>query len=226
MSGKQPVEVLLRPAVELYTVAACAGAAFLCLVAPWSLALSPRWASAARLAFGAYGAIRYRDARVILRYRRNIRRLPRYVMTSKDVPVSQQRLFVGRGFLWEQKHTHRLMQTYRPEFRRYVEPTPAYRLAQAPGGTAGVRAVPAVRGCPRSRAGTCPSTRCARCRLSAACRGCTASNPTRWTSACRWASASGTRWCWAPRGWARRAWPSCSSPRTSGVRTPRASTRS
>jgi hypothetical protein len=82
------------------------------------------------LAFGAYGAIRYRDARVILRYRRNIRRLPRYVMTSKDVPVSQQRLFVGRGFLWEQKHTHRLMQTYRPEFRRYVEPTPAYRLAR------------------------------------------------------------------------------------------------
>ncbi|MEG6927556.1 type IV conjugative transfer system coupling protein TraD [Pseudomonas aeruginosa] len=130
MSGKQPVEVLLRPAVELYTVAACAGAAFLCLVAPWSLALSPAMGIGSALAFGAYGAIRYRDARIILRYRRNIRRLPRYVMTSKDVPVSQQRLFVGRGFLWEQKHTHRLMQTYRPEFRRYVEPTPAYRLAR------------------------------------------------------------------------------------------------
>ena len=130
MSGKQPVEVLLRPAVELYTVAACAGAAFLCLVAPWSLALSPAMGIGSALAFGAYGAIRYRDARIILRYRRNIRRLPRYVMTSKDVPVSQQRLFVGRGFLWEQKHTHRLMQTYRPEFRRYVEPTPAYRLTR------------------------------------------------------------------------------------------------
>ena len=120
MSGKLPVEVLLRPAVELYTVAACAGAAFLCLVAPWSLALSPSLGVGSALAFGAYGAIRYRDARTILRYRRNIRRLPRYVMTSKDVPVSQQRLFVGRGFLWEQKHTHRLMQTYRPEFRRRV----------------------------------------------------------------------------------------------------------
>ncbi|MHA5666567.1 type IV conjugative transfer system coupling protein TraD, partial [Pseudomonas aeruginosa] len=124
------MEVLLRPAVELYTVAACAGAAFLSLVAPWSLALSPAMGVGSALAFGAYGAIRYRDARVILRYRRNIRRLPRYVMTSKDVPVSQQRLFIGRGFLWEQKHTHRLMQTYRPEFRRYVEPTPAYRLAR------------------------------------------------------------------------------------------------
>lgn len=29
MSQTQPVEVLLRPAVELYTVAVCAGAAFL-----------------------------------------------------------------------------------------------------------------------------------------------------------------------------------------------------
>src|SRR3546814_7462215 len=33
-------------------------------------------------------------------------------------------------FLWEQKHTHRLTQTYRPDFRRYVEPTTAYRLAR------------------------------------------------------------------------------------------------
>src|SRR3989344_2588997 len=142
MSGKQPVEVLLRPAVELYTIAACAGAAFLCLVAPWSLALSPSMGVGSALAFGAYGAIRYRDARVILRYRHNIRRLPRYVMTSKDVPVSQQRLFVGRGFLWEQKHTHRLMQTYRPEFRRYVEPTSAYRLARRPEERLGVAPVP------------------------------------------------------------------------------------
>src|SRR3546814_19302333 len=51
-------------------------------------------------------------------------------MTSRDVPVSQQRLFIGKGFLWEQKHTHRLTQTYRPDFRRYVEPTPAYRPAR------------------------------------------------------------------------------------------------
>src|SRR6218665_400456 len=115
-SAKKTAEVRLRPAVELYAVAACAGAAFLSLVAPWSLALSPAMGVGSAMAFGAYGAIRYRDARVILRYRRNIRRLPRYVMTSRDVPVSQQRLFIGRGFLWEQKHTHRLVQTYRPEF--------------------------------------------------------------------------------------------------------------
>ncbi|MEI7418759.1 type IV conjugative transfer system coupling protein TraD [Pectobacterium parmentieri] len=130
MAQTQPVEVLLRPPVELYTVAVCAGAALLCVAAPWSLALSPDIGIGSALAFGFFGVLRWRDAQVILRYRRNIRRLPRYVMTSRNVPVSQQRLFIGKGFRWEQKHTHRLMQTYRPEFRRYVEPTPAYLLAR------------------------------------------------------------------------------------------------
>ncbi|WP_069865628.1 type IV conjugative transfer system coupling protein TraD [Pseudomonas citronellolis] len=130
MAQTHAIEVLLRPAVELYTVTVCAAAATLCLVAPWSLALNPLLGLGSALAFTAFGAIRLHDAWVILHYRRNIRRLPRYVMTSRDVPVSRQRLFIGRGFRWEQRHTHRLMQTYRPEFRRYVEPSPAYHAAR------------------------------------------------------------------------------------------------
>lgn len=130
MAQPQPVEVLLRPAVELYTVGACAAAVFLCLAAPWSLALSPSVGFGSALGFTAFGTLRLKQAWQIVRYRRNIRRLPRYVMTSRQVPVSQHRLFLGRGFLWEQKHTHRLTQTFRPEFRRYVEPTAAYRLAR------------------------------------------------------------------------------------------------
>jgi len=130
MAQSHAIEVLLRPAVELYTVVVCAAAAFLSLAAPWSLALSPSIGVGSALAFLAFGAIRLRDALVILRYRHNIRRLPRYVMTSRNVPVSQHRLFIGRGFRWEQRHTHRLTQTFKPEFRRYVEPTPAYLLAR------------------------------------------------------------------------------------------------
>lgn len=130
MAARHAIEVLLRPAVELYTVAVCVLAAILCLWAPWSLALNPIMGLGSALAFGTLGAVRGCEAWTVLRYRRTIRRLPRYVMTSRDVPVSQQRLFVGRGFLWDQRHTHRLMQTYRPEFRRYVEPTARYRLAR------------------------------------------------------------------------------------------------
>ena len=130
MAQPHAVEVMLRPAVELYSVGVSVGAAALCLFAPWSLALSPLLGLGASLGFLTFAVIRFRDARAILRYRRNIRRIPRYVMASRNVPVSQQRLFVGRGFRWDQRHTHRLMQTYRPEFRRYVEPTPAYRFVR------------------------------------------------------------------------------------------------
>ena len=70
--------------MELYAVAACAGAAFLCVAAPWSLALSPALGLGSALVFLAFGALRGRQAWAILRYRRHIRRLPRYVMTSRS----------------------------------------------------------------------------------------------------------------------------------------------
>ncbi|MFK4135363.1 conjugative coupling factor TraD [Pseudomonas luteola] len=130
MAKKHAVETLLRPMVELYTVAACLIAAYLCIAAPWAVALTPFFGLMAALFFLGFGWIRLRDALIVWRYRRNIRRLPRYVMTSKEVPVSHQRLFIGLGFRWEQKHTQRLMQTYRPEFRDYVEPTALYRFAR------------------------------------------------------------------------------------------------
>jgi conjugative coupling factor TraD (TOL family) len=130
MADTPAIEVLLRPVVELYTVALCAGSACLCVAAPWSLALNPVLGGAAALGFIGFGAVRLHQAWRILRYRRYIRCLPRYVMRSREIPVSQTRLFLGRGFRWDQRHTHRLMQTYRPAFRRYVEPTPLYRLAR------------------------------------------------------------------------------------------------
>lgn len=130
MAHGHAVEVLLRPAVELYTVAACALCGVLCLAAPWSLALNPSLGFGAATALFVLAAVRLRQAIVVLRYRRNVRRLPRYVTTSRAVPVSEHRLFIGRGFRWDQRHTHRLLQTYRPEYRRYVEPTWLYQRAR------------------------------------------------------------------------------------------------
>ncbi|WGT27029.1 type IV conjugative transfer system coupling protein TraD [Pseudomonas marginalis] len=130
MANSHTIEALLRPAVELFTVTVCAIGAFLSLFAPWSLALTPLFGIAAAAFFLLFGWIRLQQALFVLRYRRNIRRLPRYVMTSKNVPVSNRRLFIGIGFKWEQRHTQRLTQTYRPEFRRYVEPTALFQAAR------------------------------------------------------------------------------------------------
>lgn len=130
MSADSANEVLLRPAVELYSVTVSIASAMLCLFAPWAIALSWQIGLVTASGFLLFAAIRMRDAYVVLRYRRNIRRLPRYEITSSQIPVSHHRLFLGRGFKWQQKHTHRLMQTYRPKFRRFVEQPYRYQLAR------------------------------------------------------------------------------------------------
>lgn len=130
MARQHALEVLLRPAVELYTVLVCTLASALCVAAPWALALNRVTGFGAASVFIGIALLRLRDAWVVLRYRRNIRRLPRYAMSSSQVPVSEHHLFLGRGFSWDQRHTHRLMQTYRPELRRYVDPSLLYTAAR------------------------------------------------------------------------------------------------
>lgn len=130
MASTYTIESLLRPAVELYTVLVCVAAALLCVFAPWAFALTPLFGVVSAVGFSGLGFVRLRQAWVVLRYRRNIRRLPHYTMTSKDIPVSNERLFIGKGFRWTQKHTQRLMDTYLPKYAEYVEPTSIYRSAR------------------------------------------------------------------------------------------------
>lgn len=130
MATDYAIDSLLRPAVELYTVAVCAAGAFLCIFAPWAFALTPLFGAVSAAGFLVLGVTRLKQASRVLRYRRNIRRLPHYTMTSKEVPVSNERLFIGLGFRWQQRHTQRLMDTYLPQYASYVEATPLFRMAR------------------------------------------------------------------------------------------------
>ncbi|WP_445674109.1 type IV conjugative transfer system coupling protein TraD [Pseudomonas ceruminis] len=124
------MESLLRPAVELYTVGICTGAGVLCLHSPWAVALSPEVGAGMALAYTAFGLKRLNEARIVLRYRRNIRRLPRYSLTSRQIPVSSKRLFMGRGFRWSRLHTQRLLEAQDPALARYVNQSIAYQWAR------------------------------------------------------------------------------------------------
>ncbi|WHL27306.1 type IV conjugative transfer system coupling protein TraD [Pseudomonas juntendi] len=124
------MESLLRPAVELYTVGICTGAGVLCLHSPWAVALSPEVGAGMALAYTAFGLKRLNEARIVLRYRRNIRRLPRYSLTSRQIPVSSKRLFMGRGFRWSRLHTQRLLEAQDPALAHYVNQSIAYQWAR------------------------------------------------------------------------------------------------
>ena len=131
MSGNRyPLEVLLRPPVELWSAFTAGTAALIALLAPWALMMTPEVAFAAALALAFVAVRRAREAWAILRYQRNIRRLPAYTLPARKIPVSRRKLFLGRGFRWMQKHTQRLRDTIRPEVQRYIEPGPFYRWAR------------------------------------------------------------------------------------------------
>lgn len=126
MSNRYVIEALLRPAVELNTAVVSGMAAYVCVQAPWAVALAPSVSYVTAAGFAALAVTRTHQGMKIIRYRRNLRRLPRYVMSTKQIPVSHRRLFLGRGFRWTQKHTQRLQDTLRPEVARYQQPNRFY----------------------------------------------------------------------------------------------------
>ncbi|MHB0818474.1 type IV conjugative transfer system coupling protein TraD [Stutzerimonas stutzeri] len=130
MPKQHVIEALLRPAVELYTTAICLLCAVLCIWAPWAIALTPSIGAGMAAAFLVLAYSRGVDAWAVLRYQRNIRRLPKYEMASAEVPISPNYLFLGKGFQWEQKHTQRLYSSLKPEVAKYVKPSAAYRAAR------------------------------------------------------------------------------------------------
>ncbi|EBM9458364.1 type IV conjugative transfer system coupling protein TraD [Salmonella enterica subsp. enterica serovar Schwarzengrund] len=126
MSNRYVIEALLRPAVELNTAVVSGMAVYVCVQAPWAVALAPSVSYVTAAGFAALAVTRTHQGMKIIRYRRNLRRLPRYVMSTKQIPVSHRRLFLGRGFRWTQKHTQRLQDTLRPEVARYLQPNRFY----------------------------------------------------------------------------------------------------
>lgn len=130
MNGNHPLESLLRPAVELYTVWVCVGCTVLCIWAPWSLALAPSVGISTAAGFVAFGLWRLRQAWVVLRYRRNMRRLPRFALMANQVPMSRRNLWLGKGFKWDAQHTQRLHEASQPIAKCYVQPSRLYQRAR------------------------------------------------------------------------------------------------
>ena len=131
MSDKYQVEALLRPPVELWSTCVAVATAAIAVMAPSVLFMPPSIAYATALALLLFIAMpRYLQARRVMIYQSNLKRLPSYWMRSTKIPVSKKTLFFGLGFRWEQKHTQRLRDTLRPEVRSYLLPRRGFHAAR------------------------------------------------------------------------------------------------
>ncbi len=131
MSDKYQVEALLRPPVELWSAAVATMTAVMAVMAPSIFFMPTAVAYPAAAVLMMWIALpRLIQARHVLRYQRNLWRLPSYSLRPSKIPVSHETLFFGLGFLWRQEHTQRFRDTLRPECRAYLEPSRLYNLAR------------------------------------------------------------------------------------------------
>ena len=124
------IDALLRPPVELWSVLVALAAAVIAATAPWALMLPAAVGYSVSACLLLFAALRARQALRVIRYQRRLRKLPRYRLHLKKIPLSRHKLFLGRGFLWTQQHTQRLRDTLRPEVQHYVQAPKAYRWAR------------------------------------------------------------------------------------------------
>lgn len=121
----------LRPPVELYTAVICGCAVVLSLKAPWVLSLTPELGIAFAVVFGFFGLVRGKQGLEVFQYQHNLRRLSRFAMTSKEIPVSKKYLWLGKGFKWGRIHTQRMTDALDPNVARFVEPSHIYQMARS-----------------------------------------------------------------------------------------------
>ena len=129
--SSQPVEALLRPPVEYFSALSYLAIGFLAASAPSVLMMTPSVAYLTASTLGCLGLLRLVQALRIRRYQKGLKRLKRYSMSSRNLPVSRRKLFLGMGFEWDGRHTQRLADLKRIEGRKYKEQSLLYRWARS-----------------------------------------------------------------------------------------------
>jgi conjugative coupling factor TraD (TOL family) len=121
-----PLEALLRKPIEFRSAAIMAVSAAVLVKWPGVFGQSGFTAALFATGLAALAIRRSRQGWNILRYQRNLKRLPFYEIAPEEIPLSQHRLFLGKGFRWTETHTQRLLDTRLPHMERFARPSKLY----------------------------------------------------------------------------------------------------
>jgi len=128
--SKYPVEALLRPPVEYFSAVTYLTIGSLSAFMPSILMMTNSVAYVSSFALITLGTIRLSQGIKIRNYQKGLLRLRPYTISSKTLPVSHNKLFVGLGFAWDGRHTQRMANLSRTEGRKYKEQSFLYHWAR------------------------------------------------------------------------------------------------
>ncbi len=121
----------LRPVVEYLPAVVLLGLSWILFYSPQIIfPLMPGLGTIFAATFALIGLWRGWQGLKIVRYQRQLTKLPMYVLDASQIPVSQHKLFLGRGFRWDQRHSQRLVETRSPDSRQWLQPGLLYQWAR------------------------------------------------------------------------------------------------
>jgi len=125
-----PLEAQLRSPLEWLSAGACLAASVLVIGEPDWLMLPTSTNPAVAAGLACVAIWRSLQGVRIVAYQRNLRAMRRYCLAPSAVPWSREKLFLGRGFRWDQRHTQRLIDARLPAARKYREQSAAQQWAR------------------------------------------------------------------------------------------------
>ena len=125
------MERWIRPPVELWAALALGCSAIVVWIAPGAFWMSSWFGNLAAAALFACSIFRGVQGMRVRRRVRYIRRIPKFELSFSQLPVSNGRLFLGRGFEWTDVHAQRLHESRSSTARRILD-------AAGPGRMTGI----------------------------------------------------------------------------------------
>ena len=117
------LEALLRPPIEIWSALVAALCGVIALTAPWALMLPPVLGLMVAAAAFAFAAIRASDAWAVWRYQLGLQRYKVTAIAPHRLPRLENKIYLGHGFQWGQKHTQRRIDAQRPEAQPFITPS-------------------------------------------------------------------------------------------------------
>lgn len=117
-----PLDTLLRPPLEWISSVVSSCAAGVCLYLPLTALLTPLVSKSLAVGLGVLALQRFLDGYRVVRYQHHLKRLPTYALSSRHIPVSDKKLFLGKGFRWQPQHTQRVVDCQQEKNASYLKP--------------------------------------------------------------------------------------------------------
>lgn len=126
-----PLENLLREPTEIYTSVTCLSLSLLAITKPHLFLLTQSMGYYAGFSLSVLGIYRGIQALRIKRFHYRLINMPYYALTTTQIPISKQWLFLGRGFRWFPHHTQRLHQIKQIKNERFMQRGKCYQAVRA-----------------------------------------------------------------------------------------------